>query len=117
LVAWPKAAPASIKAMLRPILNLKAATSFNGMLLEVRFEAPQNVYYEGAWTESWTHRRCRHHHRTLFEAAECAIPEGPAWYVFAVENGKPRELTPIEETGLEEFRRSRHLLKRARGTV
>jgi hypothetical protein len=101
--------------MLRCISNLKAATSFNGMLLELRPQIPQNVHYEGAWTESWTHRRCRHHHRNLIEAAECAIPEGPAWYVFAVENGKPRELTSIEERSLEEFRRSRHLLKRAHG--
>jgi hypothetical protein len=85
------------------------------MLLEVHFQSPLNLYYEGAWTESWTHRRCQHHHRTLMEAAECACPEAPAWYVFAVQNGKPRELTEAEERRLEEFRRTRHLLKRATG--
>jgi hypothetical protein len=101
--------------MLRRIFHLKAATSLNGMLLELRSQVPSNVRYEGAWTDSWTHRRCRHHHHTLREAAECVIPEGPAWYVFAIENGKPRELTDIEERSLEDFRRIRHPLKRAYG--
>jgi len=94
---------------------MKAATSFNGMLLELRSQFPWNLYYEGAWTESWSHRRCQHHHRNLTEAAECVIPQGPAWYVFAAENGKPRELTAIEERSLEEFRRAHHPLKRAHG--
>lgn len=101
--------------MLRRISNLKAATSFNGMLLELRSEFPCNLHYEGAWTESWTHRRCQHQHRTLMEAAECVIPEGPAWYVFAVEAGRPRQLTETEERSLQEFRRSRHPLKYVQG--
>lgn len=103
--------------MLCRLFNLKAATSFNGMLLEIRSQIPSNPRYEGAWTDSWTHRRCRHQHRTLREAAECVIPEGPAWYVFAIENGKPRELTDAEERSLEEFRRSRHLLNRSQGKI
>jgi len=101
--------------MLRRISNLKAATSLNGMLLEIHSEVPWTLHYEGAWTDSWTHRRCLHHHRNLMEAAECVFPEGPAWYVFAVENGTPRELTDAEESSLEEFRRLRHPLKRAQG--
>jgi hypothetical protein len=101
--------------MLRCISNLKAATSFNGMLLELRSPFPWNVYYEGGWTESWSHRRCLHNHRNLIEAAECAIPKGPAWYVFAVEDGKPRELTETEQSSLEEFRRTRYPLGRAHG--
>ena len=107
--------PAGIRVMLRRISNLKAATSFNGMMLEVRSQFPAIVRYEGAWTDSWTHRRCMHQHRTLREAAECVIPEGPAWYVFAIQNGRPRELTDAEERNLEEFRRTRHLLKRSCG--
>jgi hypothetical protein len=101
--------------MLRRISHLKAATSLNGMLLELRSQVSWDLHYEGAWTDSWTHRRCLHHHGTLGEAADCVIPEGPAWYVFAVENGKPRELTYTEERSLEEFRRLRRPLKRAHG--
>ncbi len=26
-----------------------------------------NLHYEAAWTDSWTHRRCLHEHRTLIE--------------------------------------------------
>lgn len=101
--------------MLRRISNLKAATSLNGMLLELHSQSPLDLFYEGAWTESWTHRRCQHQHQTLVEAAECALPEGPAWYVFAVENGQARQLTETEERRLQEFRRTRHTLKRAHG--
>jgi hypothetical protein len=101
--------------MLRRLSHLKAATSLNGMLLTIHPEAPWNLHYEGAWTESWTHRRCQHHHGTLREAAECVFPEAPAWYVFAVENGTPRELTDTEERSLQEFRRLRHPLSRAHG--
>jgi hypothetical protein len=101
--------------MLRRLSDLKAATSLNGMLLEIRSKVPRNLHFEGAWTESWTHRRCLHYHRTLIEAAECVVPEGPAWYVFAVQDGKPRQLTGPEERTLQEFRRFRHPLKRAHG--
>jgi hypothetical protein len=46
-----------------------------------------NVHYEAGWTDSWSHRRCLHKHRTLAEAAECTMPTGAGWYVFAIENG------------------------------
>ncbi len=98
--------------MLRRIFNLKAATSFNGLELNLRQDI---LTYEGAWTESWCHRRCQHQHRTIAEAAECAFPQGPAWYVFAVQNGRARELTAVEQSSLEEFRRTRWPLKQARG--
>jgi hypothetical protein len=101
--------------MLRRIFNLKAATSLNGLEFNVRPEAISNLFYEGAWTESWCHRRCQHQHRTIAEAAECAFPQGPAWYVFAVENGNPRELAAAEEGSLQELRRARWPLKQARG--
>jgi hypothetical protein len=101
--------------MLCRIFNLKAATSLNGLQFNVHPEAPSSLFYEGAWTESWCHRRCQHRHTTLTEAAECAFPQGPAWYVFAVENGNPRELSAVEERSLEQFRCTRWPLERARG--
>jgi hypothetical protein len=64
----------------------------------------ESLRYEAAWTHSWTHHRCFHPHRTLIEAAECALPQGPGWYVIAVENGKPRQLTYTEETTVNNFR-------------
>jgi len=97
------------------ISDLKAATSLNGMLLTSHAEIPQNLHFEGAWTEGWTHRRCHHQHRTLKEAAECVSPQGPAWYVFAVQDGRPRQLTATEERGLQEFRNLRHPLSHVRG--
>ena len=102
--------------MLRRLSHLKAATSLNGILLEIPSELPRTLHYEGAWTDSWAHRRCFHNHRTLLEAAECARPEGPSWYVFAVENGKPRELSDVEESKLQDLRRSLWPLRRSRGT-
>jgi hypothetical protein len=101
--------------MLRRISNLKAATSLNGLQLSVHPETIPNLFYEGAWTESWCRRRCQHRHRTVAEAAECAVLEGPAWYVFAVQDGKPRQLTNTEERSLQELRRARWPLKQARG--
>jgi hypothetical protein len=97
------------------ISDLKAATSLNGMLLTISREAPRDLHFEGAWTESWTHRRCLHQHRTLKEAAECVSRQGPAWYVFAVQDGKPRQLTAPEERSLQEFRRLRDPLSHAHG--
>ena len=97
------------------ISDLKAATSLNGMLLTILHEAPRNLHFEGAWTEGWTHRRCLHQHRTLKEAAECVSRQGPAWYVFAIQDGKPRQLTATEERSLQEFRRLRDPLSHARG--
>jgi hypothetical protein len=46
--------------------------------LRVRFRS-LNLHYEAAWTESWSHRRCMHKHRTLIEAANCAMPHGAGW--------------------------------------
>jgi hypothetical protein len=106
---------ASIGAMLRRIFNLKAATSLNGLEFNVRPEVVCSLFYEGAWTESWCHRRCQHQHKTIAEAAECAFPQGPTWYVFAVENGRARELTAVEQSSLEDFRCTRWPLKQARG--
>jgi len=96
--------------MLLRIFNLKAATSLNGLELKL---SRSGVTYEGAWTESWCHRRCQHRHKTIEEAAECVSPQGPAWYVFAVENGRARELSAVEQSSLEEFRRTRWPLQRA----
>jgi hypothetical protein len=31
-----------------------------------------NIHYEAGWTDSWTHRRCMHKHKTLFEL-HCAF--------------------------------------------
>jgi hypothetical protein len=56
----------------------------------------QNAYYEAGWTDSWSHRRCLHEHRTLLEAAACAAPHGAGWYIFTVEEGNPRQLKPSE---------------------
>lgn len=63
-----------------------------------------NVHYEAAWTESWCHQRCGHAHRTLIEAAKCAMPSGAGWYVVAVEYGEPRELTTAEDRVVDDFR-------------
>jgi hypothetical protein len=63
-----------------------------------------NSYYEAAWTESWSHRRCLHKHPTLIEAAKCAMPHGAGWYVFAVDGNTPRELTDAEDKVVNEFR-------------
>lgn len=71
--------------------------------LRIRFRS-LNLCYEAAWTESWSHRRCMHQHRTLIEAANCAMPQGAGWYVFAVECGAPRELDSAEEDVVNKFR-------------
>jgi hypothetical protein len=69
----------------------------------------QKTYYEAGWTDSWSHRRCLHQHRTLLEAAGCAAPHGAGWYVFAVEDGIPRQLKAAEDEIVNEFRfGSRH---------
>ncbi|MGB7729295.1 MAG: hypothetical protein WBL50_14785 [Candidatus Acidiferrum sp.] len=66
-----------------------------------------NPYYEAGWTESWSHRRCLHKHYTLTAAARCAMPQGAGWYVFAVENGQPRQLDDTEENIVNSFRFAR----------
>ncbi len=63
-----------------------------------------DLHYEAGWTDSWSHRRCLHIHRTLTEAAECAMPTGAGWYVFAVENGEPRQLRDAEEKFVNRYR-------------
>ena len=63
-----------------------------------------NLHYEAAWTDSWSHRRCLHEHRTLMDAANCAMPQGAGWYVFAVEGDAPRELNDGEEAVVNKFR-------------
>jgi len=63
-----------------------------------------NAFYEAGWTDSWSHRRCLHEHRTLLEAAACAAPHGAGWYVFAVEDGSPRQLKAAEDRVVNEFR-------------
>ncbi len=67
-----------------------------------------NPHYEAAWTDSCSHRRCLHAHGTLMDAAKCAMPHGAGWYVFAVESGRPRELTDAEDKVVNEFRFGRH---------
>jgi hypothetical protein len=71
--------------------------------LRLRYAA-LNRHYEAAWTESWSHRRCMHQHRTLIDAAKCAMPNGAGWYIFAVEYGTPRELDAAEEDVVNKFR-------------
>ena len=63
-----------------------------------------NLYYEAAWTDSWTHRRCLHEHRTLIEAARCAMPHGAGWYAFTIESDTPRQLNGTEDRIVDEFR-------------
>jgi hypothetical protein len=63
-----------------------------------------SLHYEAAWTDSWSHRRCRHQHQTLIEAAKCAMPNGAGWYVFAVDARGPRQLTDAEDAIVNEFR-------------
>jgi hypothetical protein len=72
--------------------------------LRFRYPALNDIHYEAAWTESWSHRRCMHSHKTLLEAAECALPTGAGWYVLAVERGEPRELLPAEDSIVDRFR-------------
>jgi hypothetical protein len=38
------------------------------------------------------------------EAAACAVPHGAGWYVFAVEDGRPRQLKAAEDEIVNEFR-------------
>ena len=71
--------------------------------LRLRYKS-LNLHYEAAWTDSGIHRRCLHEHQTLIEAANCAMPYGAGWYVFAVESGTPRELNDGEEAVVNKFR-------------
>lgn len=63
-----------------------------------------DIHYEAGWTDSWSHRRCLHKHRTLVGAAKCAMPTGAGWYVFAVENDEPRQLLGAEEKIVNRYR-------------
>ena len=71
--------------------------------LSLRFRT-LNLYYEAGWTDSFCHRRCMHEHPTLIEAAECGMPHGAGWYVFAVERGTPRQLQGDQEETVDRFR-------------
>jgi len=64
----------------------------------------KNLSYEAGWTDSFCHRRCMHEHLTLIEAAECGMPHGAGWYVFAIENGKPRQLQQNEDDVVNRLR-------------
>jgi len=44
------------------------------------------------------------------------MPHGAGWYVFAVENGRPRELTDAEDKVVNEFRFGQHFGREASGT-
>ena len=62
------------------------------------------THYEAGWTDSWSHRRCLHKHRTLEAAAKCAAQYGAVGYVFAVEDGEGRELRATEENVVRAIR-------------
>jgi hypothetical protein len=62
------------------------------------------THYEAGWTDSWSHRRCLHKHRTLEAAAKCAAQYGAVGYVFAVEGGVGRELRATEENVVHAIR-------------
>jgi hypothetical protein len=62
------------------------------------------THYEAGWTDSWSHRRCLHKHRTLEAAAKCAAQYGAVGYVFAVEGGVGRELRATEENVVRAIR-------------
>lgn len=66
--------------------------------------AQKRLYYEAGWTDSWSHRRCFHQHKTIQAAAECVQPYGAYGYVFAVEDGKERELRASEELAYRAIR-------------
>ena len=62
------------------------------------------THYEAGWTDSWPHRRCLYHHKTLAAAAKCAAQYGAVGYVFAVEGGVGRELRATEENVVRAIR-------------
>jgi len=62
------------------------------------------THYEAGWTDSWSHRRCLHKHRSLEAAAKCAAQYGAVGYVFAVEGGVGRELRATEENVVRAIR-------------
>ena len=62
------------------------------------------THYEAGWTDSWSHRRCLHKHRTLEAATKCASQYGAVGYVFAVEGGVGRELRATEENVVRAIR-------------
>lgn len=62
------------------------------------------THYEAGWTDSWSHRRCLHKHRTLEAAAKCAAQYGAVGYVFAVEGGQGRDLRETEENVVRAIR-------------
>ena len=65
-----------------------------------------DLHFEAAWTERGVSHldRCYHKHATLIEAAQCAMPSGCGWYVFAVENGHGRQLNDGEDEIVNSYR-------------
>jgi hypothetical protein len=83
--------------------------SDNGDLM--RNVTQTRTHYEAGWTDSWSHRRCLHKHRTLEAAAKCATKYGAVGYVFAVEGGVGRELRATEENVVHAIRFGKALRK------
>ena len=65
-----------------------------------------DMHYEAAWTDRDVRQLdlCYHQHATLIEAAQCAMPRGCGWYVFAVERGRPRQLSDNEDAIVNGYR-------------
>jgi hypothetical protein len=72
--------------------------------LRTRYAALNNIHYEAVWTDSWCDCRCMHAHKTLGDAAQCGLPRAAGWYVLAVEDGEPRQLTTAEDKIVNDFR-------------
>lgn len=69
-----------------------------------RLQKNVNISYQAGWTDSFCHRRCMHEHRTLREAAACGSQYPCGWYVLAVENDTPRQLTEAEDAVVNKLR-------------
>ena len=72
--------------------------------LRYRYASLNNTHYEVAWTDSLGDCRCRHKHQMISDAARCGLPRAAGWYIFAVERGKPRQLTIAEDKIANDFR-------------
>jgi hypothetical protein len=69
------------------------------------YEAGWRAYIADCWTDSFVHYRCWHQHKTLIEAAKCALAQrATGWYCIAVELDSPRELTEAEDAEVKAFR-------------
>jgi len=74
------------------------------------------VHFEAAWNDSYHFRCCGHEHKTLLEAAECAMPHGCGWYVIAVENDEPRGLHEAENEIVNRYRFGASTLPKIKST-